>query len=127
MPTVSEELAHLAYEVRLSDVPQEWIVKVKRHILDMLGVTLMGTTVPSIQPVRQYALTYGAKGRSSLFGPKAEKLDAEDAALFNGTAGLATETDDHHLASIHPGCSIVPGVRPPLRTYRPAAPTFCGR
>lgn len=109
MPTASEELARLAYEVRLSDVPEEWIEKVKRHILDMLGVILIGTTVPHIQPVRQYALTYGAKGRSRLFGPKAEKLDAEDAALFNGTAGLATETDDHHLASIHPGCSIVPG------------------
>jgi 2-methylcitrate dehydratase PrpD len=109
LPTASEELASLAYELRLPDVPQEWVEKVKRHILDMLGVTLMGTTVPNIQPVRQYALTYGARGRSSLFGPKAEKLDAEDAALFNGTAGLATETDDHHLASIHPGCSIVPG------------------
>jgi 2-methylcitrate dehydratase PrpD len=108
MPTATEEYAQLLCGLKLSDVPATLVDKIKRHVLDMIGVTLVGTTAPGIGPVRDYALRYGSPGRSRLLGPGYHRLDPEFAALYNATAGLATEMDDHHVVSAHPGCTLVP-------------------
>jgi 2-methylcitrate dehydratase PrpD len=107
LATASEQLARLAHDVRLSDLPEECIQRVKNHILDSLGVAFVGAQAPWISPVREYALTFGSRGRSTLIGPRCDKLDAEDAAIFNATAAHTSEMDDHHLSSTHPGCSVV--------------------
>jgi 2-methylcitrate dehydratase PrpD len=106
--TASQQYAQLFCGLQISDVPAEVLDKVKRHVMDMIAVVLVGTTAPGIEPVRDYVLKYGSPGRSRLTGPGGHRLDAEFAALYNGTAGLATEMDDHHVVSCHPGCSLVP-------------------
>jgi 2-methylcitrate dehydratase PrpD len=108
MATATQEYAQLFCGLKLADVPTGIVEKIKRHVLDMIGVMLVGITAPGIESVRDYALKYGSPGRSRLVGPGGNRLDPEFAALYNATAARTTEMDDHHVVSCHPGCTLVP-------------------
>ena len=96
--------AGLAYE----DLPRDVVEHIKLCVLDSIGCTLFGATLPWTRKVADFALSEGARPAASLAGMGA-KTSVSLAALVNGTAGHAFELDDIHKESIvHIGSLATP-------------------
>jgi 2-methylcitrate dehydratase PrpD len=106
--TISEDLARFSKELKLSDVPQEVIRKVRMHILDTLGAAFVGAPMPWVRPARDYVLAFGRSGSCHVVRLPTKSLDPEEAAAVNATNAHACEIDDRHVATGHVGCVIVP-------------------
>lgn len=106
--TVSRRLAdHLA---RAADtpLPAEVAAKTAVHLLDTLVAGISGSRLAAGVRGREYAERFGSAGTVPLWGHSAT-ADAQTAALVNGMASHADETDDSHAPSVsHPGCGVVP-------------------
>jgi 2-methylcitrate dehydratase PrpD len=81
--------------------------EVKRAILDLLGVTILGATEEAGMVARKYARSQGALGPSGVIGGP-ERLAPTMAALVNGTAGHALDYDDIGLGVGHASVAIAP-------------------
>ncbi|MBI4192459.1 MAG: MmgE/PrpD family protein [Betaproteobacteria bacterium] len=103
----TRELARFASRITLSDVPTEVISKIKALILDQLGAEIVAIDLPWTRSIKQYAKRHSREG-ASIVVVSGESLDAEYAALVNGTAGHGFEIDDYHPAPTHIGCVAVP-------------------
>src|SRR5688572_4538751 len=103
----TRELARFASELTLDDVPSAVIAKMKNLIIDQLGAEIAAIDVPWTRAIRKYAVQYSRQGESIVV-VSGERLDAEYAALVNGTAGHGFEIDDYHPASAHISCVGVP-------------------
>ena len=103
----THELASFASQVTLGDVPREVIAKLKLLVLDQLGAEVACMDLPWTQSIKRYAERYSRKGEAIVM-VSGERLDAEYAALVNGTAGHGFEIDDYHRAPTHIGCVAVP-------------------
>jgi 2-methylcitrate dehydratase PrpD len=90
------------------DLPPEIALKTKYHILDTLAAILSGSRLRAGRLAAAYVESIGGKPEATLIGTSLV-LPVSSAALANGMAGHADETDDSHLAGrFHPGCGIVP-------------------
>jgi 2-methylcitrate dehydratase PrpD len=81
--------------------------EVKRALLDLVGVTVLGATEPAGMIARSYARSQGSAGPSAVIGGE-ERLSPSLAALVNGTAGHALDYDDIGLGAGHISVAIVP-------------------
>lgn len=108
-PPAAEQIARWALSLRLEDIPPEVLERVKLHILDQFGAQAGCFAMAEPLRIRQYAVTYGRAGGATIIGTDL-RLDAEMAALVNGTSGGGFEIDDYGAngANAHPGCAIVP-------------------
>ena len=89
-------------------LPTEVGACAKHHILDTFAAMISGSTLGPGQFMRQYIRSEGGSAEAQVAG-SALLASASLAALANGTAAHADETDDSHAASgTHPGCAIVP-------------------
>jgi 2-methylcitrate dehydratase PrpD len=89
-------------------LPPEVIEKTKHHVLDTLAAILSGSRLAAGGLAAAYVKRLGGTPESTVIGT-ALVVPAELAALANGMAGHADETDDSHLRGrFHPGCGIVP-------------------
>src|SRR5262245_49124306 len=89
-------------------LPPEVIEKTKHHVLDTLAAILSGSRLAAGELAAAYVKRLGGTPESTVIGT-ALVVPAELAALANGMAGHADETDDSHLRGrFHPGCGIVP-------------------
>jgi len=89
-------------------LPTEVQVRAKHHILDTLAAMISGSTLNPGQFMLQYVRTEGGSAEAQVAG-SGLLASASLAALANGTAAHADETDDSHAASgTHPGCAVVP-------------------
>ena len=110
-PISTESTALSEYIAAAADreLPPEVVAKTKHHVLDTLGghlVRLAAACRPSSPPA--YVQRVGGAPEATLIGTSL-LVPAESAALANGMAGHADETDDSHLAGrFHPGCGIMP-------------------
>ena len=105
-PTV--QLAKFAAALNYNDLPPEVIELAKVCILDALGSTFLGATLPWGEIVIKYAESVGGKPESVVIGGRV-KADAGNAALANGTMAHAFETDDVLICALHhPGVVVVP-------------------
>ena len=89
-------------------LPEVVAEKTRLHILDTLAAVLSGSRLRAGLLARAYVESLGGKPDATVIGA-AERTNCVNAALANGMAGHADETDDSHLAGrFHPGCGIVP-------------------
>jgi 2-methylcitrate dehydratase PrpD len=110
-PAISTESAALSEYIAAAaerELPPEVVAKTKHHVLDTLAAILSGSRLRAGQLAAAYVARAGGSPEATLIGTSL-LLPAENAAMANGMAGHADETDDSHLAGrFHPGCGIIP-------------------
>jgi len=110
-PAVSKECAALADYISAAasrELPPPVLAKTRHHVLDTLAAILSGSRLRPGKLAVAYVERIGGAQEATVIGTPLV-LPAEFAALANGMAGHADETDDSHLGGrFHPGCGIVP-------------------
>ncbi len=102
--TLSEYISAAATK----ELPAEVATKTGHHILDTLAAIISGSRLRAGQLAIAYVSRLGGTAEATLIGTSLV-IPAEHAAMANGMAGHADETDDSHLRGrYHPGCGIVP-------------------
>ncbi len=82
--------------------------KTRHHVLDTLAAMLSGSRLKAGRLAAGYVTRFASAPEATVIG-HALMVPAEFAALANGMAAHADETDDSHLRGrFHPGCGIVP-------------------
>jgi 2-methylcitrate dehydratase PrpD len=90
------------------ELPAAVAEKTGHHILDTLAAILSGSRLIAGKLAIDYVRRLGGTPEATLIGTQLV-VPVESAALANGIAGHADETDDSHLRGrYHPGCGIVP-------------------
>ncbi|MEO3745061.1 MmgE/PrpD family protein [Plantactinospora sp. B5E13] len=103
--TVAARLAHRVTGLRFDDLPAEVVEHTKLLILDQIGVQVLGTTLPNMQPIRRAAAAVPGPGQSTVTG--GGLTDAAQAAYVNGALGHSCEYDDAHAAAWHTSSTVV--------------------
>ena len=99
--------AYVAGAVHLR-LPDAVVVHAKHHILDTFAAMISGSRLKPGEVIRRYVQSEGGLDQAQVVGSSL-LTSATLAALANGTAAHADETDDSHAASgTHPGCAVIP-------------------
>jgi 2-methylcitrate dehydratase PrpD len=99
--------AYIAQALR-KPLPPAVLEKTKHHILDTLAAMLSGSRLLPGRKAISFVRTLGGPKEAGVVGSRIV-TSAVNAALANGMAAHADETDDSHAASLtHPGCGVVP-------------------
>ncbi|HQR54465.1 MAG TPA: MmgE/PrpD family protein [Burkholderiaceae bacterium] len=86
------------------------VEQVRRLVLDLLGVSIFGATMPWSRALATWAGEFRGGGAAPVVGG-GFRTTPQVAALVNGSAGHGYELDDTHNASMsHPGAVIIPAV-----------------
>ena len=102
------EFARYAAGSASFDYPEAVREKGKLHLLDTLAAIVSGAALEAGIAGRRYADSLGGKPFVSILGT-ASRAPLVEAALANGMAAHADESDDSHEESqTHPGCGVVP-------------------
>src|SRR3954465_10444989 len=102
--TLSEYIASAAGRPLLPVVAE----KTRHHVLDTLAAIISGSRLKAGKLAAGYVARFAGTPEATVIGT-ALMVPAELAALANGMAGHADETDDSHLGGrFHPGCGIIP-------------------
>src|SRR5665213_1073912 len=94
------------------ELPDEVAWRAKQHFLDSVASVVSGSARPAGRAGSAWldVAFAGAVGPCSILG-SAKKSSAYGAAMTNGMAAHADETDDSHAPSLsHPGCSVAPAI-----------------
>jgi len=93
---------------RTRALPAEVAEQAKNHLLDTLASILSGSRLPPGAAAQRYLGAFAGKGNATIIGTALTAAPLE-AALANGVAAHADETDDSNNAGRwHPGCAVVP-------------------
>ncbi len=104
MTTLSEYIAGAAER----PLPPAVAEKTRHHILDTLAAIISGSRLRAGKRGAAYVERFGNTPEATVVGTRL-LVPVEFAALANGMAAHADETDDSHLGGrFHPGCGIVP-------------------
>jgi 2-methylcitrate dehydratase PrpD len=105
-------------------LPPAALEATKHHVLDTLASTVAGSRLPAGEAGAAYGRDHGRAGEAIVIAT-GDSLAPEFAALANGMAAHADETDDsHELSKSHPGCSIVPASLATAQAARPTGAAF---
>ncbi len=108
MPTLTETLVDFVLGTAYEAIPEPVIARTLDYVLDLIGVTLVGTSETSSQIMARTVLADGGKPEATVFGA-GRVTTAGSAALINGTAAHAVEMDDdHRLGTVHVGAVVIP-------------------
>jgi 2-methylcitrate dehydratase PrpD len=108
--TASEALAEFATALRPGEVPPAVIARVKRHLMDVLGVALAAAPLPFAQRALDAAQALGGSGDAPVIG-FAARLPPVWAALVNGALAHGLDYDDTHEEAVtHVSCSVAPAM-----------------
>lgn len=118
MNTLAEKIADFGGGLRFEDLPHSLVQDIKSRVLDILGICIAASDLPSSAAVRDYVTAAGPGGRAT--GISAGRtLSAENAAFLNGVLAHSLDYDDTHLPSVlHPSASVVPAVLAAAQEYR---------
>lgn len=106
--TTSLKLGGTIAENRRQEFPRAVLDKAKLHLLDSLAAILSGSRLKPGRFAARFVEGLGGRPEASVIGTGLI-TSAVNAALANGMAGHADETDDSHLGSrSHLGCAVVP-------------------
>lgn len=106
--TFALELAERINALSFENLPPEVVHWAKVGMLDTVGVTLAGSSDPSVQIVAR-SLAAGT-GPALLFGSD-QRVNPLDAALVNGTASHSLDFDDcNNTLGGHPSVPILPAL-----------------
>lgn len=108
--TLAGQLAEFAVATRVKGVPGDVAESVRRRVLDVLGICVAATTLPTSRGVRRLMALQGGREEATAVGVP-ERLPATSAAFINGVLAHSLDYDDTHLPSVlHPSASVVPAV-----------------
>ena len=103
-----DELNRYIATANARGLPADVEVRTRMHLLDTLAAIVSGRFLPPGDIAYKFAESLGGPAEATLLGSDV-KVAACNAALANGMAGHADETDDSHIwGRFHPGCGIVP-------------------
>lgn len=111
MPSKSQALAEFGTSLAYNDIPETVRGQAVGAILDTVGVSIFGSTLPWSRIVIDYAVAYGAGGTSTILGTS-HRVVAPFAALANGALGHAFEMDNlrQPSAGVHSGSTLGPAL-----------------
>lgn len=105
-------------------LPAEVIEKTQHHVLDTLAAGVSGSRLPAGEHALAFVTPLATPHGVHVLG-SALRVRPDDAALVNGMAAHADETDDSHAASItHPGCAVVPAALAACERFGANGATF---
>lgn len=101
-------LARHAVDWRKRDIPDSVALKTRIQVIDTLAAIVSGSTLEAGRAGQSYVAAIGGKGTASVLGTTL-RVPLIEAALANGMAAHADESDDSHETSqTHPGCGVLP-------------------
>lgn len=101
-------LARLAVEWTGREIPDAVELKTRLHIIDTLAAIVSGSALEAGIAGQRYARAVGGREAASVLGTRL-RTPLVEAALANGMAAHADESDDSHETSqTHPGCGVLP-------------------
>ncbi len=104
----TRKIAEYLSSVAISKLPDEVAVKTKSHLIDTLAAIVSGTKLKAGKLATGFVASQGGTPEATVWGTEI-RTTAINAALANGMAAHADETDDSHLEGrFHPGCAVVP-------------------
>ena len=104
----TSKLSRYIAESQIRSLAAEVLHNTKLHILDTTAAIVSGSRLKPGQFGAAFVHSLGGRPEALVLGTNI-MAPAIDAALANGMAGHADETDDSHLRSrSHPGCAVVP-------------------
>lgn len=94
--------------VTSQDLPENVALKSKCHFVDTLAAIASGSRLKAGKLASRFIAAQGGAPEATVWGTDL-RTSAINAALANGMAAHADETDDSHLEGrFHPGCAVVP-------------------
>jgi len=107
---ITKALAEFIVRTGYDNLPSEAIAAARRHTLDCLGVTVLGSAEDTSRKVLDYVEESGGKPESSIIGSRL-KTSTSMAALANGTSAHALDYDDYAQSWLgHPTAAVLPAV-----------------
>lgn len=107
-PTLAETIGRFAVANDYRAIPPDVIDSVRSRVLDILGICLAASPLPTSLAARTWALDQGGRAQSHAVGI-GDAMPAPLAAFVNGTLAHSLDYDDTHLPSVlHPSASVVP-------------------
>jgi 2-methylcitrate dehydratase PrpD len=101
-------VAEHAASARDAALAAEVVEKAKSHIIDTLAAIVSGSALEAGRAGQTYARSVGGREDASILGTRL-RVPIVEAALANGMAAHADESDDSHEESLtHPGCGVLP-------------------
>jgi 2-methylcitrate dehydratase PrpD len=105
---VMQRLSSYIAQAPRKPLPEAVLEKTKHHVLDTIAAMLSGSRLLPGKKAISYVRGLGGTKEACVVGSRIV-TSAANAALANGMAAHADETDDSHAPSLtHPGCGIVP-------------------
>jgi 2-methylcitrate dehydratase PrpD len=106
--SATQELIAFIRNIDHTQLPGDLISQAKRCVLDLLGVTIAGSTTPMARASTRFALGQFAPGDATIIG-SGIRLGEVGATWVNGICASALDLDDgHRLAMGHPGAAVIP-------------------
>jgi 2-methylcitrate dehydratase PrpD len=107
-PPVTDTLARFVAESSLSNISEATRAQAKMHILDTLGVALVGVSTAAPQIVMEYCRRVGDSQEATLWGTR-QRSSAPMAAFANGLFAHAIDYDDWEpfIHAGHPSSMVV--------------------
>ena len=108
VPTLAQVIAAFAAGLRYDTLPYEVVDSVRKRVLDVLGICVAASQLPTSAAAREYAASQGGRQAAHAIG-MADLLPGGLAAFVNGTLAHSLDFDDTHLPSVlHPSASVIP-------------------
>ncbi len=105
---ITQLLADYISSAATRPLPPDAAAKARLHLIDTVAAIVSGRTLPAGREIVSIVAAEGGRAACSVLGTDILTTPAL-AALANGMAGHADETDDSHAPSLtHPGCVVVP-------------------
>src|ERR1051325_528122 len=107
-PPVTDTFARFVARTEYSAISPAAIENAKMHILDVLGVALVGVSTDTAAIAFEYCKRTGDSDEASIWGTRL-KASAPAAAFTNGLLGHAIDFDDWDafIHAGHPTCMVV--------------------
>ena len=104
----TQKIAGYIVSVASQELPDGVRVKAKSHLIDTLAAIISGSRLKAGRLAADFIASQGGTPEATVWGTNI-RTTATNAALANGMAAHADETDDSHLEGrFHPGCAVVP-------------------
>lgn len=108
MENVTKRLGEFIAETGFRDLPSEAVAQAKKCFLDLMGVSLLGSTLEHSRILAEFVRDLGGGADSSIIGYPF-KTSPPYAGLVNGAIGHALQMDDGERRSIaHIGTEVIP-------------------
>jgi 2-methylcitrate dehydratase PrpD len=106
--TLVQALAGMVVDTRERGLPDEVTASVRQRVLDILGICVAASDLPTSSAVRNFVTSQGGYSEATAIGVPG-RVPAAWAALINGTLAHSLDYDDTHLPSVlHPSATVVP-------------------